>query len=86
MRVFIKFVLITFLIVMLLRLFFKVFLPDMFRKFVKNFSGYEQNQNINIEDERKKEGEIFIKKNSASSKNGKTETIGEYVDYEEIKD
>jgi uncharacterized protein YqhQ len=86
MRALIKFILITVLVVMLLRLLFRVFVPDLFKKLVRNILLDPKKSNINFENEKKHEGEISIKKNNNLNKSNKNDSYGEYIDYEEVKD
>ncbi len=76
---FLKFILITALVIWLLKEVFRLFLPYLLRKFAEKV-----NQSQNFE-QQKKEGDTSVI-NSQTTKKESLDDIGEYVDYEEVND
>lgn len=82
--VFLKAVVIIFIIFYVLRLFARFILPSLFVNYVNRkmggFSGQQRNTRMN-----KKEGEVTIDY-SPDKKHSKRNDTGEYIDYVEVKE
>jgi hypothetical protein len=78
----IRFIFIVFIIYLVFKVLSKYVLPFLVRKSVKNFQEkfYQQNPNVR----RKEEGEVTIQQDKKTKE--KSGDIGEYVDFEEVKD
>lgn len=85
MGAFLKFILITFLIILLFKLFAKTFLPSILNKIIKKVLFGNSSINTNFNNEQGHNGETIIKGNNRDIKNKIDKNIGEYTDYEEIK-
>lgn len=76
----VKILFISFAIYYLLKSMGRFFLPALFRDFQKNNAGRNNNYY-----QQRKEGEVTIQNYNKKSNNN-SKNIGEYVDFEEIKD
>jgi hypothetical protein len=82
-----KLILIVLAIYYAFSLIMRYVIPKLMRKYVDNFQKQFTQENQRVQDEmnRKKEGEISIKFVNKDKNNSQHPDDGEYVDYEEIK-
>ena len=64
------------------RLLFPFLVKSLSKRMMNNFTG---NQNINFDQDKKKEGEVTIDVKSSNA-NKKSNTDGDYIEYEEVGD
>jgi len=83
MGAFIKFIFISFLIFYILRFILRLIFPMVLRNFFSKVQ--QQAGNQGRPNETKPDGSITIDYVPPSAKTGKTDKLGDFVDYEEIK-
>ena len=80
----IRFILIIFLIYYFFQLLFSYVLPFLLKRYIASKQNKFYNQDVNIH--KKKQGKINIDYTPEKDKKPKQNNIGEYVDFEEIKE
>lgn len=79
----IKFILVTLLIIYLLRIILRLIFPMVLRRMFSKVQ--QQAQNQARQQNEKPEGSISIDYMPPQAKTGKTDKLGDFVDYEELK-
>lgn len=79
----IKFILVTLLIIYIIRIILRLVFPMVLRKMFSKVQ--QQAQNQEKQRNQKPEGSISIDYMPPQAKTGKTDKLGDFVDYEEVK-
>lgn len=80
---FLKFIIVTFLVVYIIRIILRLIFPVVLKSMFSKVQQQAQNQGRPVQE--KPEGSISIDYMPPKAKTGKTDALGDFVDYEEIK-
>ena len=81
----VKFLCWLFIIYYLIKIFVRLLAPILLTRFINKIQERFRNQYNNSKNSNEKEGEVTLEKNNNSSKT-KLDNVGDYIDFEEVKD